>query len=129
MTKFEATIKQFENALTRFREVMAVPKNDIVRDSAIQRFEFTLDLSWKMAKAFLEEKKGVVCVSPKECFRESYRQGLIEYSDEWIKFVDMRNETVHTYKEEVAEKIYVYLPIALKHFEALFAAVKEKIKE
>ena len=129
MTKFEATIKQFENALTRFREVMAVPKNDIVRDSAIQRFEFTLDLSWKMAKAFLEEKKGVVCVSPKECFREAYRQGLIEYSDEWIKFVDMRNETVHTYKEEVAEKIYAYLPIALKHFEALFAVVKEKIKE
>ena len=119
MTKFEATIKQFESALTRFREVLAVPKNDIVRDSAIQRFEFTLDLSWKMTKAFLEEKKGVVCASPKECFREAYKQGLIEYSDEWIKFVDMRNETVHIYKEEVAEKIYANLSIALEHFEIL----------
>jgi len=129
MTKFEATIKQFENALTRFREVMIVPKNDITRDSAIQRFEFTIDLSWKMVKAFLEEKKGIICVSPKECFREAYKQGLIEYSDEWIKFVDMRNETVHTYKEEVAEKIYNYFPIALKHFEVLSAVVKEKIEE
>lgn len=40
MTKFEATIKQFESVLMRFDEVLAVPKNDIVRDSAIQRFEF-----------------------------------------------------------------------------------------
>lgn len=103
---------------------MAVPKSDITRDSAIQRFEFTLDLSWKMVKAFLEDKKGIICVSPKECFREAYRQGLIEYSDEWIKFVDMRNETVHTYKEEVAEKIYNSLPEAVKHFKILLNAVK-----
>ena len=124
MTKLEATIKQFESALTRLREVLAVPKNDIARDSAIQRFEFTMDLSWKMLKAFLEEKKGIICVSPKECFREAYRQGLIEYSDEWIKFVDMRNETVHTYKEEVAEKIYAQMPNTLKHFEILLTAIK-----
>ena len=65
MTKLEATIKQFENALTRLREVLAVSKNDIARDSAIQRFEFTLDLSWKMIKAFLEDRKGIICVSPK----------------------------------------------------------------
>ena len=79
--------------------------------------------------SYLEDKKGITCNSPKDCFREAYRHGLIEYDDAWIGYVDMRNETVHTYKEEVAEKIYAYLPIALKHFEALFAAVKEKIKE
>ena len=126
MTKLEATIKQFENALTRLREVLAVSKNDIARDSAIQRFEFTLDLSWKMIKAFLEDRKGIICVSPKECFREAYRQGLIEYSDEWIKFVDMRNETVHTYKEEVAERIYAQLPDTLKYFEILLAVIKKE---
>lgn len=128
MTKLEATIKQFENALTRFKEVMSVPKTDIVRDSAIQRFEFTLDLSWKMIKAFLEEKKGVICASPKDCFREAYRQGIIKYSEEWIKFVDMRNETVHTYQEEVAEKIFSQLPNALKHFEDLLVNLKLNTK-
>ncbi|MBI4972668.1 MAG: nucleotidyltransferase substrate binding protein, partial [Candidatus Omnitrophica bacterium] len=103
MTKLAATIKQFETALMRLKEALAVEKTDIVRDSAIQRFEFTLDLAWKMLKAFLEDKKGIICVSPKECFREAYRQGIIDYDEEWIKFVDMRNETVHTYNEEIAE--------------------------
>lgn len=126
MTKLEATLKQFENALKRFKEVLSVSKTDIVRDAAIQRFEFTLDLSWKMLKAFLEDKKGVVCASPKECFREAYRQGVIDYDDAWVKFVDMRNEIVHIYKEEIAEKIYSQLPDALKHFEMLLKNIKDK---
>jgi nucleotidyltransferase substrate binding protein (TIGR01987 family) len=126
MTKFEALLKQFEKALRRFREVLQLPKTDVVRDSAIQRFEFTLDLSWKMLKSFLEEKKGLVSTSPKECFREAYRQGVIEYDDEWLKLVDRRNETVHTYQEEMAEKIYNQLPNALRHFEDLLTTIKEK---
>lgn len=127
MTKLEAIISQFENVLMRFKEVLAVPKTDIVRDSAIQRFEFTLDLSWKMLKAFLQEKKGLVCASPKECFRQAYRQEVIEYDDTWIQLVDMRNDTVHTYNEKIAEKIYNQLPDALKHFETLFSRIKEEM--
>ena len=69
ITKLEAVTKQFEEALSRFREVLQMPKTDVIRDSAIQRFEFTLDLAWKTVKAFLEEKKGIRCTSPKDCFR------------------------------------------------------------
>ena len=126
MTKLEVTIQQFEKAVKRLKEVLDVPETDIVRDSAIQRFEFTLDISWKMLKAFLEEEKGIICVSPKECFREAYRQGAIDYDEDWIKFVDMRNETVHTYDEDIAERIYSQLPEALSHFEELLEITKKK---
>lgn len=126
MTKFEVTIQQFEKAVRRLKEVLDVPETDIVRDSAIQRFEFTLDISWKTIKAFLEEEKGIICVSPKECFREAYRQGLINYDEDWIKFVDMRNETVHTYNEDVAERIYSQLSNTLSHFEELLGILKKK---
>ena len=114
MTKFEAVAGQFEQALKRMDEALRMPKTDIVRDSAIQRFEFALDLAWKAVKAFLEEKEGIRCTSPKECFREAYRQGLIEYSDDWLRFVDMRNETVHTYNQDLAEKIFLELPSVSK---------------
>ena len=71
MTKFESVAGQFEQALRRMDEVLRMPKTDVVRDSAIQRFEFALDLAWKAVKAFLEEKEGIRCTSPKECFREA----------------------------------------------------------
>ncbi len=35
MTKSEITIKQFEKAVRRLEEVLAVPETDIVRDSAV----------------------------------------------------------------------------------------------
>lgn len=126
MSKLESVMKQFEKAIGRLEEALNMPETEIVRDSAIQRFEFTIDLSWKTVKAFLEERKGIVCTSPKECFREAYRQGIIGYEEDWLKLVDMRNETVHTYNEEIAERIYKELPNALKHFIALLASIKRE---
>lgn len=125
MTKLEVTIQQFEKAVRRLKEVLELEETDVIRDSAIQRFEFTLDISWKMLKTFLEEKKGIICVSPKECFREAYRQGVIDYDEDWIEFVNMRNETVHTYNEDTAKEIYSKLSNTLSHFEKLLDAVKK----
>lgn len=126
MNKFTAVKNQFEKALDKLEEVLSVPKNEIVRDSAIQRFEFTLDLSWKMLKAYLEETKGIICHSPKDCFREAYRQKIIQYNDQWIHLVDLRNETVHTYNENLAEMIYKELPEALTLFKSLLAKIRVK---
>lgn len=123
MTKLEAIIEQFANALERLKEVMVMPKTDIIRDSAIQRFEFTVDLAWKMIKEYLEEKKGILCSSPKDCIREAYRQGLIEYDESWIKLIDARNMTAHMYNEKMADDIYNKLNDALGLFEKLKNAI------
>lgn len=119
MTKLEVLLNQFQRATQRFKEVLEEKKTTIIRDSSIKRFEFTFDLSWKAIKTWLEEKKGVICNSPKECFREAYRQRLISYEDVWIQMTDWRNISVHTYKENLAEALYADLPKALKHFEEL----------
>ena len=60
----------------------------------------------------------------KECFREAYRQGLVSYDDEWIKLVDLRNETVHTYNEETAARIYGELPAVIRYFDELAEKLK-----
>ena len=124
MTKFEAQILQLEKALSRLNEALAAPKNDIVRDSAIQRFELTIDMAWKLVKTILEEKHGVICHSPKDSFREAYRQKLLSYDEFWLELVDMRNETSHTYKEEIAESVYSRLPKASQYIGALLKNVK-----
>ena len=125
MTKLEAVKKQYFSAVERFEEVLKEKKTDIVRDSAIQRFEFTFDLSWKLIKAFLEDEKGIKCLSPKECFREAYRQNLIDYDELWIKMTDLRNKAIHTYGEKFADDFYKKLPEFLNPFQSL----KKKIEE
>jgi nucleotidyltransferase substrate binding protein (TIGR01987 family) len=126
MTKQDAQSVQFKKALARLNEGLAAPQSDIVRDSAIQRFEFSIDMAWKLLKTCLEEKHGVVCQSPKECFREAYKQKVLPYDEFWLELVDMRNQTSHTYKEELAQNVFERLPKAAEYLAALLKAVERK---
>lgn len=126
MTKLDALKIQYAKALTRFQDVLKMSKNEIVRDSAIKRFELLFDLSWKLIKAFLEEEKGVRCTSPKGCFREAYKQELLDYDQLWITMADWRNEAVHTYSEKFAQEFYKRLPQTLERFLILRERILQK---
>ena len=119
MTKLEALRRQYQKAVTRFDEILKKKKSKIIRDSAIKRFELTFDLSWKVTKAYLEEQKGITCVSLKDWFRQAYRQGLINYNELWLRMADWRNQAVHTYTEKFADALYKKLPRLLKLFRQL----------
>jgi len=119
MSKFEAILKEFKDALKNFEEVMQEERSEVVRDAAIKRFELTFELAWKLIKAFLEEHHNMRCASPQSCFREAFSQGLINYDEMWIKMAEWRNLAVHTYREELAEDLYKKLPEALKRFQLL----------
>ena len=119
MKKLDAQIKQLHQAVTRLDEALAQKPNPFIRDSAIQRFEFCFDLTWKTIKTYLDEKKGVVCTSPKDCFRSAFQQGLIGNEPVWLEMTDARNLTVHTYNEDLAETIFKKLPAYLQHFEEI----------
>ncbi len=126
MTKLEALEKQYADILSRLAEVLAKPKDAVMRDSAIKRFEIAFDLAWKFVKTFLEEQKGSRCASPKECFREAYRAKIIDYDEFWMSMTDWRNEAVHTYSEAFADKLYAELPAALARFRELQERLKTK---
>lgn len=91
-----------ENALNALGKALELPKDDIVRDAAIQRFEFTLELAWKTAKRAM----GTSSTAPKVVVREMAQQKLIENPDLWMDFIESRNLSSHTYKEEIAERVF-----------------------
>ncbi len=95
----------FEQTLQRFREVLAEPETTIVRDAAIKRFEFTFELGWKATQRFLCAQ-GIVSRSPKQCLQEAFAFGLVLDNPLWIRMLEDRNLTVHTYDERTAQKIY-----------------------
>lgn len=119
MTKSESLGQQYKKSLKRFQEVLKEQKNEITRDSAIKRFEIIFDIAWNLIKEFLEENKGIVCSSPKDCFRAAYKSGVIKYDELWIEMTNWRNKAVHTYSEEFVVHLYEKLPKTLKKFEDL----------
>ena len=53
--KLRNLLRLLDTALMRLEGALAQPVNEFVRDSAIQRFEFTFELFWKSLKAYAEE--------------------------------------------------------------------------
>ena len=122
MQKRDLQLQQLTKAVARLREVLALDADDsgTVRDSAIQRFAFCVDLSWKTIKTTLTTEHGITCTSPKSCLREAHTVGIIAEDDAtWLDLLHMRNLSSHTYNETLAEDIYQKLPDALKKFETL----------
>lgn len=122
MSKLSELQQSFNEALTRLEDALRQEKNEFMRDSAIQRFEFTFDLCWKTIKSYLETQ-GIRCASPKECFREAFQQGLIQYETLWLEMIERRNETVHTYNVEMADAVYIRLQEFVKTFRQLQEAL------
>lgn len=116
--KLENLLKEFKKASERFQDVMRQKENEYIRDSAIQRFEFTFELAWKTMKAYLEEK-GVKVYSPKDAIRGAFQNRIIPEDVTWLDMLDTRNETSHLYNEAMAEKVYAKLSAYLPLFEAL----------
>ncbi|WP_456451827.1 HI0074 family nucleotidyltransferase substrate-binding subunit [Hydrogenimonas sp.] len=108
-------LEDFANALERLEEAYKLAKKregeklyPFLRDSTIQRFEFTLEIGWKTIKSYLLEKEGVECRSPKGCIREFLSAGYLDppKTQRLLEMVDDRNLATHTYHETVAEEIF-----------------------
>lgn len=123
--KLDRLLQQFEHAVDSFSRVLDQEKNEYIRDSAIQRFEFTFELAWKTMKAFLEEQ-GITVYSPRDSIKGTFQIGLIEENPDWLETIELRNLTSHTYNEATAEEIYEHLPKVLGLFKGLLDKLKGK---
>jgi nucleotidyltransferase substrate binding protein (TIGR01987 family) len=118
-----------EKAQLAFREVLQLPVTQIIRDAAIQRFEFTTEATWKLLQIYLHTQEGLDVNSPKSVFRAAFQVGLLNEDETSLalEMIDMRNLTVHTYNEALAQQIFSRLPEYADLMEKLLIRMKNKI--
>ncbi len=92
----------FEQAFFRLQEAInQTSLNELERNGLIQRFEFTIELAWKVMKDFLEDKGFAFKPSPKDTFRQAQEARYIDYAQELIDALNIRNELSHDYDGEL----------------------------
>ncbi len=97
----------YKKALERLKEALAedISKGNIIIDGTIQRFEFTFELAWKLARAVLNYN-GIEVEIPRLIIKEAFKAKLILDGEGWIDMLEDRNKTSHIYDEKEALKIY-----------------------
>ena len=129
-------ISSLENAAKRLGEVLirynSDTEDDVIRDSVIQRFEFTYSIALKTLKkyflrsAFLSEDVNRMTFN--ELVRTANQLDLLKSNlEKWSEFREMRNMTSHTYYENTALKVIKIIPDF--HEEILFLLEQLRLKQ
>ncbi len=111
MEKFRRAYEAFEKAFRRFEEVrnqnlMSFFREEFYTEIVVKRFECLYEALWKTVKEFLRVR-GIECYSPKSCFSELLKEGVVSYSEEELlsELIYIRNRLVHVYEEETVKML------------------------
>jgi nucleotidyltransferase substrate binding protein (TIGR01987 family) len=108
MSNGKLVLTSLDKALESLEAVLKLPKDEIVRDATIQRFEYTFELARKMIRRHLDwaGHTNPIDLTKNELYREAVKAGLIGDADAWFDYHQARNETSHTYELTTAEEVY-----------------------
>lgn len=130
------SISALENAHKRLGDVLKIfvenENDDIVRDSVIQRFEFTYSIALKTLKKYFEGvafvMEDVQQMTFNQVIRVANKLDLLHFElDKWTEFRQMRNLILHTYDEEVARKVVAVIPDFCEEVGYLLKQLRSKI--
>lgn len=123
LTGLKRALNAFDKMMTYMEKVSAKEEQDeyenhVVRAALIQHFEFSYELCWKFMLRYLVREGIEVSRSKRVIFREALLLGLIKDFEQWIIYTDARNETSHSYDEEVAEEVSEVAKVFYQDFSA-----------
>lgn len=134
LSALQSAIGQLEKSLEYANSPMARQDHGLfeqMRNSVIQCFEFTYELSHKMLKRYLE----ATVANPEEIDVGTF-QNLIRTGNEkqllrsdwsrWKEYRQARTSSSHTYDQEKAEAVYQIAPDFLLEARYLYRQLKER---
>jgi nucleotidyltransferase substrate binding protein (TIGR01987 family) len=123
---------RMKNSLSKTLENSELSEGELYRTyqtSAVQVFEVSFEIAWKTLQKVLKSISIDVRHS-KDTFREAFKINLIKDPKVWFDFLIIRNETSHSYDEDILDDIFDLLPEFIKELELLINNLKEfKIEE
>lgn len=124
--KKKALQRDFDRILSRWKEALDQPESDIVRDSAILRFELTYEVAWKLVQ-LLAREHGYEVNSPRQAFQRAFTMGWITDEAVWADIIKARNTAVHVYREKYARALYLKLGKFCEAFRELHDALVSEV--
>lgn len=92
----------FKRAISLLRSALEEKElseySNLEQEGIVQRFEYTLELSWKVLKDRMEDDGIMIdTISPKGVIRQAFNFKYIENPETWMHMIGDRNLLSHTY--------------------------------
>jgi nucleotidyltransferase substrate binding protein (TIGR01987 family) len=113
-------------AIDRLEEMTNVSEeeNSYVRQATIQHFETATELFWKVLKKVCKQE-GFEVNSPRAALQKSFELKLIDDEQLWLKMIDDRNLTSHTYNLPLAKEIYYRIKLYVVTMKKAYGVIRQ----
>lgn len=126
--RWKQRFSNFEKALSQLQEGIENNGADpisIIKEGIVQRFEFTHELAWKVLKDYLLYEGIQNVTGSRSATREAFKIGMISDGQKWMEMIESRNNTVHTYNENILKVEYDKI---INQYFPLFIDLQTKMK-
>ncbi len=128
----ERAFSQFESMYNHYKTNLDNQDElgqEAIKESLVQRFEYTLELSWKILARYIYEDLGIeVMKAPKPILREAGKLEILD-TEMWLKFVECRNRASHTYQQETLLDILFVMDDFYTHVKNLIEYLEVHTKD
>lgn len=121
LQNYDKALAQLEEAVLLSHERTYSP---LEKQGLIQAFEFTHELAWNVMKDYFVDQGNTFITGSRDAIREAFNKGLIMDGEGWMEMIKSRNQSTHTYNEEIAEDIQKRI---IGNYYALFIEFKQKM--
>lgn len=118
---FQRSLKQLDNAMALMKER---DLSELEQQGVVQAFEYNYELAWNVLKDFYEYQGELNIQGSRDAIRVAFNRGLIANGKVWMDMIKSRALTVHTYNQEVTEKI---LEDVVHRYYPAFVALRQSL--
>ena len=125
--RWQQRFDNYQKALTQLTKFIDKGElNELEEQGLIQAFEYTYELGWNLLKDYLLYQGHQNIYGARDAIREAFAVELITDGEGWMRMLQDRNRTTHTYNEEVAAAIASNIR---RRYFALFAELKTQMAQ
>lgn len=103
---------------------------EIYRDSVIQRFEYTYELSWKMMKflwKYIEWDIEIRTLA--QAMKSAFKAWYIDDLEYFFAMKDFRNKTSYEYEENIANDLYYKIFPYNEYIQKFYEKIKTRYEQ
>jgi nucleotidyltransferase substrate binding protein (TIGR01987 family) len=104
--RWEQRFSNYRKALKQMGEFLNKQElNKLEEQGLVKAFEYTFELAWNTLKDFLEYQGISEIVGSRDTLRTAFSEELVSDGRVWMRMIESRNKTSHTYNEKTAAEI------------------------
>lgn len=122
--------QNYQKALAQLTQAVDLSRqralSKLEQQGLIQGFEYTHELASNTLKDFLEARGAAAIFGSRDTTRAAFTAGLIDQGEVWMQMIQSRNQSTHTYNEEMMTQI---VTAVIQTYMAEFTKLQSKFEQ